>query len=74
MAEYMYLGLRMSEGVSISGFEACFGRKMPEVYGDVLKKLAEQGLLVIEQQKDRVYLTDYGMDLSNYVFEKFLIS
>lgn len=74
MAEYMYLGLRMSEGVSISGFEACFGRKMPEVYGDVLEKLAEQGLLVIEQQKDRVCLTDYGMDLSNYVFEKFLIS
>lgn len=74
MAEYMYLGLRMSEGISMEEFEQSFGLKMTEVYGDVLKKLEKQGLLVIEGQKDRVYLTDFGMDVSNYVFEKFLIS
>lgn len=73
MAEYMYLGLRMSEGVSMERFEQCFDRKMSEVYGDILEKLEKQELLVIEGQKDRVYLTDFGMDVSNYVFEKFLI-
>lgn len=74
MAEYMYLGLRMSEGVSIDGFERCFGLKLLQVYGDILKKLENMELLVSDKVGDRIYLTDYGMDVSNYVFEKFLLS
>lgn len=72
MAEYFYLGLRMSEGVSIDGFETCFGQKMFDLYGKQLQKLQEEGLLVADRQRDRIFLTDFGMDISNYVFEKFI--
>lgn len=72
MAEYLYLGLRMSEGVSIGGFAACFGQKLSDVYGKELAGLQKDGLLTVDEEKDRVWLTDYGMDVSNYVFEKFV--
>lgn len=72
MAEYMYLGLRMSRGVSIKGFFKCFGKGLFDIYGRELIKLEKEGLLLVDEEGDRVYLTDFGMDVSNYVFERFL--
>lgn len=72
MSEYLFLGLRMTKGVSIREFEAQFGQKMMDVYGGEINKLQKEGLLVVEKAKDRIYLTDFGMDVSNYVFEKFI--
>lgn len=72
MAEYMFLGLRMSRGISIKGFEECFGKGLFDVYGEVIEKLKKEGLLVVKEEEDRIYLTDFGMDVSNYVFERFL--
>lgn len=72
MAEYLYLGLRMSRGVSIKGFFACFGKGLSDVYGKELAKLEEEGLLLVDEEGDRIFLTDFGMDVSNYVFERFL--
>ncbi|HBR81677.1 MAG TPA: coproporphyrinogen III oxidase, partial [Enterococcus sp.] len=40
------------------------------VYGDVLMKLEEEGLLVNEEE--RIYLTPRGTFLGNNVFERFL--
>ena len=72
MAEYLYLGLRMSRGVSIKGFERCFGKDLFDVYGKEIAKFKKEGLLVADEEKDRIYLTDFGMDVSNYVFERFV--
>lgn len=72
MAEYLYLGLRMSEGISVSGFEACFGQTLADRYGRQLEELRRDGLLVTDWEKDRIFLTDFGTDVSNYVFGKFL--
>ncbi len=72
MAEYMFLGLRMSRGISIKGFEECFGKGLFDVYGKVIEKLKKEGLLEVKEEEDRIYLTDFGMDVSNYVFEWFL--
>ncbi len=72
MEEFMYLGLRMCEGVSKSYFYECFGKKTEDVYGAVLCKLKEENL--ITEEGDRIALTGYGLDVSNYVFEKFIIS
>lgn len=72
MAEYLYLGLRMSRGVSIKGFGECFGKQLFDVYGEEIVKLKNEGLLVANEEADRLYLTDFGMDVSNYVFERFL--
>lgn len=70
MEEFMFLGLRMMRGVERDAFYRKFGRRMEEVYGDVLHKLSTQGLLV--QEDDRVRLTDRGIDISNYVMAEFL--
>ena len=72
MAEYMYLGLRMSRGVSIKGFEECFGKGLFDVYGKEITRSIKEGLLAEDEEEDRIYLTDFGMDVSNYVFERFL--
>ncbi|MBD5540543.1 MAG: radical SAM family heme chaperone HemW [Lachnospiraceae bacterium] len=75
MAEYMYLGLRMKEGVTVKGFEEAFHRPFHDIYGDVISGLEQDGLLAIDGkggENERVYLTDFGIDVSNYVFGKFI--
>lgn len=71
MEEFMFLGLRMMEGVSGSEFLKRFDQNMWNVYGDVLKKLEKQGL--IEVKAPMVRLTEFGIDVSNLVFEEFLM-
>lgn len=71
MEEFMFLGLRLTEGISVGEFQKCFHISIEEIYGDVLKKLEEQGLLV--RAKDRISLTGRGIDVSNVVLAEFLI-
>ena len=71
MEEFMFLGLRKMEGVSVTEFKNTFGKTMEECYGEQIQKLQEQGLL--EQKDGRLMLTRPGIDVSNYVFGEFLI-
>lgn len=71
MAEVMFLGLRMMQGVSKSEFAKQFGKQMETVYGKVLDSLEQQGLL--EQNDQRVWLTGSGLDVSNYCMAQFLL-
>ena len=71
MEEFMFLGLRMTRGVSKDDFMENFGCSMDEIYGPVLKRLEEQGLL--ETEGNRVRLTTYGLDVSNRVWVEFLL-
>lgn len=71
MAECMFLGLRLTEGVSFAHFRARFGEEMQEIYGAQIAKLRQEGLL--EATEAGIRLTKRGIDLSNYVFEKFLL-
>lgn len=71
MEEFMFLGLRMMEGISRSEFQKTFGVKLEAVYGNVLDKLQQQGLL--RQQEGRVSLTEAGISVSNYVLSEFLL-
>ena len=72
MEEFMFLGLRKTEGVSVTEFKNTFGKTMEECYGEQIQKLKEQGLL--EQKDGRLMLTRPGIDVSNYVFGEFLIA
>lgn len=72
MEEFMFLGLRMMCGVRKSEFLRLFGVPVDTVYGETLKKLQGHGLLEIEE--DTIRLTKRGIDISNYVFEQFLLS
>lgn len=71
MEEFMFLGLRMMEGISRSEFQKMFGVQLEAIYGNVLDKLQQQGLL--RQQEGRVSLTEAGISVSNYVLSEFLL-
>lgn len=71
MAEYMFLGLRLADGVSLDDFEHEFGCPCREVYGRVIDELIRLDLLLY--QKTRLCLARRGMLLSNQVFSRFLL-
>lgn len=71
MEEFMFLGLRMMCGISRIDFEERFKKDIYEVYGPVLNKYIDQGLLATYE--DRIYLTDKGIDVSNVVLADFIL-
>lgn len=68
--EFMFLGLRMTEGISEKKFLENFEVPISEVYGDIIKELSESGLL--EESEGFLRLTKRGMDVSNEVLSSFL--
>lgn len=70
MEEFMFLGLRMNQGVSLETFRRRFGRELKEVYQDVIDRLVQEGLLY--ETANAVALTAQGIDFSNRVFTEFL--
>ncbi len=70
MEEEMFLGLRKSNGVSVSLFQEKFGKTLEEVYGETLQLLIKDGL--VERLDDAVKLTHRGVFRGNDVFQQFL--
>lgn len=71
MEEFMFLGFRMTEGIEKSRFYQSFGLTVDFVYHSVLEKLKADGLLI--ETPTKLYLTEQGMDLNNYVAAQFLL-
>lgn len=71
MEEFMFLGLRMTEGISAEEFKKRFHVPVEEIYGEVMIKLEKQRLLA--RNGDRIFLTGRGVDVSNMVFAEFLL-
>ena len=71
MEEFMFLGLRLTKGVSEIDFVAMFGIKLETVFGPVIDHLISNGLM--EKNGVRLSLTEWGMDVSNYVLGEFLL-
>lgn len=70
MEEYIFLGLRKIQGISIEGFQSTFGKALEACYGENIKRMVQAGMLVIED--DFLKLTKKGIDVSNYVFGEIL--
>lgn len=71
MEEFMFLGLRMTEGIQISEFYEKFGVTVNEVYGEVIKKYSDMKMLEINGENMK--LTDKGVDVSNIIFADFIL-
>ncbi len=71
MEEFMYLGLRCTEGVSAMNFLGRFGLSINAVFGVPIEK--NIGLGLIEHEGDRYRLTERGIDVSNQVLSEFLL-
>ena len=68
--EYMLLGLRKIEGVSIQDFKNKFGENPIFIFRNELNKLVEEKLLQIGT--NYINLTNKGLDLANIVWEEFI--
>ena len=69
--EFMYLGLRMTEGISEIDFEQNFGQKLENIYGSVLQKYKETGFL--EKTGANWRFTRKGIHVSNHILAEFLL-
>ncbi len=70
MAEQMFLGLRLTRGVSRTLFFKNFGRTPEQVYGKVIRKYTDLGFL--ETTDDHIRLTRPGIHVSNVIMSEFL--
>ena len=68
--EFMMLGLRKLDGISISKFEQKFGENPIYLFRNELQKLVEEDLLEVDL--DDIKLTIKGLDLANLVWEEFV--
>lgn len=70
MEEYVFLGLRLLEGIDEKEFENLFGQSIWIVYKEQLTRWIDLGLLIYDNHK--IYLSTYGLDVCNEVFASFL--
>lgn len=70
MEEFFFLGLREMKGVSLIEFAEEFGEDTIDWFEDAIVQNIKDGLLV--QEGGRLRLTQKGIDVSNFVFERFL--
>lgn len=71
MAETMFLGLRLTEGVDEQEFLEKFGRSVDDIYGRILAEQESKRLILRED--GHIRLTEYGVDVSNQVFYEYLL-
>ena len=68
--EFMFLGLRMTKGISVQEFRGRFGKEIEEIYGKVLKKYEAMGFL--EESGGFWRFTRKGIHVSNHILSDFL--
>lgn len=72
MEEFCFLALRTAAGISREKFRQKYAAGLEEIFGGVMGKLEEQGLLSSDDEGIR--LTKRGMQYGNAVFREFLLS
>lgn len=71
MEEFMFLGLRMQEGINRNAFMEQFDSPVESVFGAALERMKQQGL--VSEVNGQIRLTELGFDVSNYVFSELLL-
>ena len=61
----------MTAGVSRMEFKNRFGRDIFEIYGEIINHYTDTGYMNFDD--NRVWLTDTGIDVSNYILADFLL-
>lgn len=72
MEEFMFLGLRLMRGISVENFEEKFHISYEKIYGEISRELEAKKML--RRENGRIFLTERGIDISNYVLSEFLLS
>ena len=72
MEEFIFMGLRMIEGIEINEFKERFNKDIYEIYRDIIEKNIKKELLIYSSGK--LFLSSKGMEISNYVMSDFILS
>lgn len=70
ISEYIIMRLRLEQGIEEKEFLKRFNKSFYSLYKEKIEKLCSLGLM--EKEKERYYLTDYGFDLSNTAMCEFI--
>ncbi len=71
MEEFMFMGLRKIQGISIKKFNKKFKTDIFKVYGDVIARHSQNGLLILKD--DMLRLSSRGIEVSNFVMCDFIL-
>lgn len=76
MEEFVFLGFRMTRGISTGEFAKNFGKTIDEVYPGIVDKYVAKELLRRQRagEEERIALTRDGINVSNYIMAEFLLS
>ena len=68
--EYVMLGLRTADGISLGEYEKQFGRNLVDGRAEMLAKLSDLGLITM--RNDRLSLTERGFYVSNTILSELI--
>ncbi len=69
-SEYMFLGLRIIDGIDTNDFKKQFGIDINTIYSSEISKLIKEELII--QSQNTLRLSKKGIDVSNYVLSYFV--
>ncbi|MDD4689229.1 MAG: radical SAM family heme chaperone HemW [Eubacteriales bacterium] len=71
ISEYIFLGLRLTQGVNKQQFRKLFGQDIDSLFKDVIKKHTLAQTLISDE--NHIALTGRGIDISNSVMADFIL-
>lgn len=71
MEEFMFLGLRMTQGIREEDFWKKFGVSIDSIYEKVIRKYCDTGFL--KREDGRIWFTRKGISVSNPILAEFLL-
>jgi len=70
--EYIFMGLRKIQGISLQDFKNRFGKDINEIYPEIINRHKSAGLLIVNDENIR--LSENGIELSNIVMSDFILT
>ncbi|EPB8147042.1 radical SAM family heme chaperone HemW [Clostridium perfringens] len=71
MEEFMFMGLRKINGIDENEFKNRFSMNINDVYGEILNKYIDEGLLI--RESGRIFLSEKAIEISNIIMADFLL-
>ena len=71
MEEFMFMGLRKINGIDENEFKKRFSMNINDVYGEILNKYIDEGLLI--RESGRIFLSEKGIEISNIIMADYLL-
>ena len=70
MSEFVFLGLRLKDGISEKEFENRFNLNIDEIFGRQIEKYSKMGFLM--REKGNIRFSDKGFFVSNTILSDFV--